>query len=405
MERTISLLGLICFIGIAYLVSTKRSEINWRTVVAGLILQLSLGFFVLKTELGEQIFGWLGERFQLLLGYSMEGSNFIFGSLTDVSKNDFIFFVQVLPTVIFFSALMAALYYLNIMQKIIYISAKIMMKVMGTSGSESFATAANVFAGMTEAPLAVLPYVKRMTQSELFAMMAGGLSTIAGGVMMAYIGMGVSAKHLLTASIMSAPAALLIAKIMIPETQQSETAGQSTVQADVKYTNLLEATTDGASVGLKLALNVAAMLIAFVALIAMLNGLLGFTGELFGFEGLSLEWLLGFIFAPFAWLMGIPADEIRTVGSMLGKKVVFNEFIAYLDLMAMKENLSERSVTITTYALCGFTNFAAVAIQVGGLGALIPERRADMASLSMRALLAGVLACMMTACVAGLMIT
>ena len=313
MERTISLLGLICFIGIAYLVSTKRSEINWRTVVAGLILQLSLGFFVLKTELGEQIFGWLGERFQLLLGYSMEGSNFIFGSLTDVSKNDFIFFVQVLPTVIFFSALMAALYYLNIMQKIIYISAKIMMKVMGTSGSESFATAANVFAGMTEAPLAVLPYVKRMTQSELFAMMAGGLSTIAGGVMMAYIGMGVSAKHLLTASIMSAPAALLIAKIMIPETQQSETAGQSTVQADVKYTNLLEATTDGASVGLKLALNVAAMLIAFVALIAMLNGLLGFTGELFGFEGLSLEWLLGFIFAPFAWLMGIPADEIRTV--------------------------------------------------------------------------------------------
>lgn len=317
----------------------------------------------------------------------------------------------VLPTIIFFSSLMSMLYYLGIMQKIVSLFAWIMQRTLGTSGAETLSAAANVFVGQTEAPLVIRPYVSKMTQSELMAVMVGGFATIAGGVLAAYVSFGIDAGHLITASVISAPAALLIAKVMQPETEHSVTMGKVELHVQDKESNLIEAAASGATAGMKLAINVAAMLIAFLAIIAMVNGLIGWTGTWFGFEEAhrwTLEKGLGWLFWPLAYLMGIPAADCGAAGQLLGTKMVANEFVAYLQLGELMEagqqTLSPRTVTILTYALCGFANFGSIGIQLGGIGGVAPDRRGDLARLGLRAMIGGTLAAFMTACIAGILI-
>lgn len=406
MDKLMSLVGLFVMIGVSYALSSSRKSIRWKTVITGIILQLVFGLLILKTPFGRSVFDGAKEVFNGILSYTSEGSSFIFGGLTDVPKSGFIFAFLVLPTIIFMSSLMSVLYHIGIMQKIVEFTAKIMMKVMGTSGAESLSAAANIFVGQTEAPLVVKPFVEKMTNSELMALMTGGMATVAGGVLAAYVGMGVDAGHLLAASVMSAPAALVCAKLLVPETQPSLTEGVVKVDLPKTHANLIDAAASGASEGLGLALNVGAMLLAFIALIAMLNGMLGWAGGLVGFPELSFELLIGHVFAPFAFLMGVPWAECMQVGVMLGKKIVVNEFVAYMDLQAAITSgaLSERAITITTYALCGFANFSSIAIQIGGIGGLAPSRRQDLAKLGIKSLIGGTLACFMTACIAGLLL-
>ena len=313
---------------------------------------------------------------------------------------------MVLPTIIFMSSLMSVLYHAGDMQKIVEWTAKIMMKTMGTSGAESLSAAANIFVGQTEAPLVIKPFVDTMTKSELMALMTGGMATVAGGVLAAYVGLGVDAGHLLAASVMSAPAALAVAKLMVPETEQSQTEGVVRVDLPKTHANMIDAAAAGAGEGLTLALNVGAMLLAFIALVAMFNGFLGLVGGWVGFPELSFELIVGYLFAPFAFLMGVAWEDCVQVGVMLGKKTVLNEFVAYLDLQAaiQANSISERSITIATYALCGFANFSSIAIQLGGIGGIAPSRRQDLAKLGVQALVGGTLACFMTACIAGLLI-
>lgn len=404
MERVISFVGLMTMILFAFLLSTDKKKINWRTVLSGLALQIVLGLVILKTSFGQNFFEYARGFFDGILAYTNEGSKFIFGSFTDMSKFGFVFFVQVLPTILFMSALMSILYHIGIMQVVIRFMAKIMVKIMGTSGAESLAAAANVFAGQTEAPLVIRPFIGKMTKSELMALMTGGMATVAGGVLAAYVGFGIDAAHLLAASVMSAPAALVCAKILVPETEESSTHGDLKLEVEKNTANLVDAAAHGASEGLHLALNVGAMLLAFIALIAMANGLLGFVGGLFNYPELSMELISGYIFAPVAWLMGVPWSDCTIVGSLLGKKMILNEFVAYLDLKAVMEanSISQRSIDISTYALCGFANFSSIAIQVGGIGVLAPERRKDLAKLGVKSMIGGTLACFMTACIAGM---
>ncbi len=406
MEKLMSLVGLFAMIGVAYGLSTSRKDIKWKTIITGIVLQLVFGLIILKTPFGMSIFEGARAAFAGVLEYTSEGSRFIFGDLTNVSKSGFIFAFLVLPTIIFMSSLMSVMYHMGIMQKIVEFTAKLMMKVMGTSGAESLSAAANIFVGQTEAPLVVKPFIDKMTKSELMALMTGGMATVAGGVLAAYVGMGIDAGHLLAASVMSAPAALLCAKLMVPETEQSQTEGIVKVDLPKAHANFIDAAASGAGEGLTLALNVGAMLLAFIALIAMLNGFLGWTGALVGVPQLSFEFLIGYVFAPFAFLMGVPWDDCLQVGVLLGKKIVVNEFVAYLDLQAAVAagTLSERAITITTYALCGFANFSSIAIQLGGIGSIAPGRRHDLAKLGIKSLIAGTLACFMTACIAGLLI-
>ncbi len=404
MDRLMSLVGLIAMIAIAYALSSDRKKINWRTVTIGIGLQLFFGVLILKTDAGRMVFDGAKNFFSSFLNYTNEGSKFIFGSLANPTNIGFVFATMVLPTIIFFSAFMSVLYHLGVMQAVVKIVAKFMMKFMKTSGSESLAAAANIFAGQTEAPLVIKPYISKMTESELMALMTGGMATVAGGVLAAYVGLGIDAGHLLAASVMSAPAALVCAKLMIPETKKSPTAGD--VKASLKPTtvNLIDAAATGAADGLKLALNVGAMLLAFIALIAMLNGILSGVGGIFNYPELSFEIITGYLFAPVAFLLGVPWHECIQVGSLLGKKLVVNEFVAYLDLQQQIELLSPRAVTISTYALCGFANFSSIAIQVGGIGTLAPDRRTDLAKLGIKSLIGGTLACLMTAAIAGLFI-
>lgn len=404
MERLISLLGLIVMVAVCYGLSTSRKHINWRTVFSGLALQMALGLFILKTQAGQSFFEYGRRGFENFLQYTLEGSKFIFGSLVDANQFGFIFFTMVLPTILFMSAFMSIMYHLGIMQWVIKIFAKVMVRVMGTSGGESLAAAANIFAGQTEAPLVVKPFISKMTRSELLALMTGGMATVAGGVLAAYVGFGIDAGHLLAASVMSAPAALVCAKLLVPETEQSVTQGDLTINLESKAANIIDAAADGASEGLKLALNVGAMLLAFIALIALFNGMLGAVGGWFGYPQLSFELIMGYAFAPVSFLMGVPWHDAHAVGTLLGKKLILNEFVAYLDLKDQMSTLSERSVIISTYALCGFANFSSIAIQVGGIGVLAPERRRDLAELGIKSLIGGTLACFMTACVAGLLI-
>jgi len=406
MEKLISLLGLVAMVAIAFALSSDRKKINWKTVGTGLALQIVFGLLILKTDAGRGVFESAKVFFNGILNYTNEGSMFIFGPLTNVPKFGFIFFVMVLPTIIFMSSLMSVLYHIGVMQYVIKGAAWLMMKIMGTSGAESLSAAANIFAGQTEAPLVVKPYVSTMTKSEIMALMTGGMATVAGGVLAAYVGMGVDAGHLLAASVMSAPAALVCAKLMVPESEESQTKGVVNVALPKTTVNIIDAAAGGAGEGLKLAMNVGGMLLAFIALIAMVNGTLGWFGGLFGFEQLSLELITGYIFSPIAWLMGVPWADAFTVGTLLGKKLIVNEFVAYLDLQEMIKagNLSERSIIISTYALCGFANFSSIAIQIGGIGTIAPDRRQDLAKLGVKSLIGGTLACFMTACIAGLFV-
>ena len=405
MERLVSLLGLFVMIGIAFALSENKKAIQWRTVITGIVLQMVFGLLILKTDLGREVFDTIGRGFNAILGYTGEGARFLFGNLATPSDSlGFIFATMVLPTIIFMSALMSVLYHIGIMQKVVEFVAKIMMWAMKTSGAESLAAAANIFVGQTEAPLVIKPFVNKMTKSEIMCLMTGGMATVAGGVLAAYVGFGIDAGHLLAASVMSAPAALVCAKLMVPETEDSVTAGVVKIDLPKVSANVVDAAATGASDGLKLAVNVAAMLLAFIALIAMLNGILSGLGGIIGYPQITFELIMGYLNAPIAWLLGVPWEDCLTVGAILGKKLVLNEFVGYLDLIKAKATISERSTVLTTYALCGFSNFSSIAIQLGGIGTLAPEKRPILAKYGMYSLIGGTLACYMTACIAGLFI-
>jgi CNT family concentrative nucleoside transporter len=418
-QRLISLLGLLTMLGIAWLLSKRRDRIAWGLVAWGVGLQLAFGVLVMKTAAGRWFFSLLNDLVLALLSYTAKGTEFIFG---DFASEKFTIAINVLPTLIFFSALMTMLYHLGWMQRVVSGFAWIMRRTMKTSGSETLATAANTFVGQTEAPLMVAPFIAGMTMSELNALMTGGFATVAGGVLAAYVGLleGVVpgiAGHLIAASVMSAPAALVVAKVMWPETEHSMTSGQDRVEVDRPDVNLIDAAARGAGEGLKLALNVGAMLIAFIALIALGNALLGLPFSLYnewmGLDGgaavqpLTLQRILGWLFWPIAFLIGVPVSECAAIGTLLGEKLVLTEFIAYLDLYEILSEgegaLSSRTVVIASYALCGFANFGSIGIQLGGIGGIAPERRHDLARLGVRAMLGGMLASLMTASVAGLL--
>jgi CNT family concentrative nucleoside transporter len=402
MERLISLLGIVCILGIGYGLSTNRKAISLRVVGWGLGLQLLLAVFILRTSAGTTIFHKLGDLITKLLDFTKVGSGFVFGKLvTDMPSMGFIFAFQVLPTIIFVGSLMGIAYHLGIMQRIVSAIAKVMMKTMGTSGAESLSAVACVFVGQSEAPLLIKPYIAKMTTSELMAIMTGGMATIAGSVMAAYIGMGVPASHLLAASIMGAPAGLVMAKLLVPETEVSQTAGGVTLEIEHGDANVIEAAAKGAIEGMHLAFIVGAMLTAFIAIIAMLNAGLGVLGT-------SMETILGYVFAPLAFVMGVPGPDVMNFGALLGKKIVLNEFVAYTDLtniIAGKSTitLSPKAQTIATYALCGFANFSSIAINIGCIGGLAPERRGELAKLGLKAMTAGALASCLTATIAGLL--
>lgn len=415
------LLGLTTLLAIAWLASDNRRAVNWRLIGTGLLLQLVLALFVLLTPFGAAIFDALGRGFVQVISFTRAGSEFIFGDFMDTSKFGFVFAVQVLPTIIFFSALMSVLYHLGLMQKIVQGMAWAMTKVMPVSGAETLSVSANVFVGQTEAPLVVRPYIVGMTKSELMTLMVGGMATIAGGVMAAYIGLlgggdpareVYYAKHLISASIMAAPAALIVAKLLVPEVEKPLTLGSVRVHDERSAHNVIEAAAVGASDGVRLALNVGGMLLAFLALIALINFPLIWLGEATGVtQYLSetagrpvrtdLALLLGYLFSPVAWVTGVPWSDAQMVGSLIGQKVVANEFVAYVQLAEMAPELSDKGRLIATYALCGFANFSSIAIQIGGIGGLAPERRSDLARFGLRAVLGGTLATLMTATIAG----
>ncbi|MGM0607250.1 MAG: NupC/NupG family nucleoside CNT transporter [Candidatus Muiribacteriota bacterium] len=403
LENFISILGIFVLLGIAYAFSSNRKHINWRLVLWGIGLQLIFAIIILWTTPGKLFFEWVKNVVNRILSFTHEGSEFLFGSLVaDTSSFGYIFAFNVLPTIIFFSSFMAVLYHLGIMQKIVVLMAKIMTKTMKASGSESLAVAANVFVGQTEAPLVVKPYIKSMTSSEIMTLMTGGMATVAGGVMAAYVGMGVDAGHLLAASIMSAPAAIVMAKLLIPETEESKTKAGAKISLENKYSNVIDAAAQGASDGLYLAINVAAMLLAFIALIAMLNFAINEVSMLIFNTPLSLEIMLSWVFAPIAWLMGVPSQDVFKIGELLGVKVVLNEFVAYANFHEIMGELSERSQVIATYALCGFANFASIAIQIGGIGTIAPEKKHFLAKIGLKAMFGGLLATLLTATIAGI---
>jgi CNT family concentrative nucleoside transporter len=400
--RLVGVLGLFVIPGIAWALSTDRRRIPWRTVIAGTAFQIVFALLILKTPWGRSFFEYARIYVTAFLNFADAGSEFIFGE----GFTEHFFAFKVLPTIIFFSSVIAILYYLGVLQWVVKGFASVMMKLLGTSGAESLSASANIFVGQTEAPLLIRPYVGAMTRSELMAVMSGGMATVAGGVLAVYIGMGISAGHLIAASVMSAPAALVMAKLMVPETEHSRTAGKVEMSIELPYVNVIDAAAQGAADGLKLALNVGAMLLAFLGLIALINGILEPIGAALGAPGLDLEGILGILLSPLAWVMGVPWEEARAVGGLLGVKTGANELIAYdsLSEMIRAGELSERSQVIATYALCGFSNFSSIAIQIGGIGGIAPERKADLARLGLRAMVAGSLACFQTATIAGLLI-
>jgi len=420
LERSVSLLGLFVFIALAWALSLNRRKFPARTVVSGLLLQFILAFCILRTDGGSKFFTVANDTVAALLRFADEGSKFVFGPLGDGKflaekwgpENAFIFFVTVTGTIILVSALSSLLYHYGILQRVVQGIAWVMQRVMKTSGSESLAAAANIFMGQTEAPLVIKPYLPHVTRSELFAIMVPGMASIAGGVLAAYVNFGNAAGrmdmagHLITASFMSAPAALLISKIILPETEPSETAAGAHAKLEKPSQNGIDAICLGASDGMKLALNVAAMLIAFVAIVAMANGILTWSQSQFGIGNpVKLETIFGWFNAPFAWLIGVPWVDCQKIGEVLGSRIVLNEFIGYLNLSALEKTgaIEDRSFTLASYALCGFANFSSIAIQIGGIGALAPERRAELASLGLRAMIGGLLSCYMTAAIVGLL--
>jgi len=426
------ILGLVILLCIAWLFSNNKKNINCRLVGTGVGLQLFFAVFVILTPWGAFVFDSIGRFFVQIISFTNDGASFVFGALADQGKFSqafseelqlqgigFSFAFQVLPTIIFFSSLMSVLYHLGLMQKIVQGMAWVMAKLMKVSGAESISVAANVFIGQTEAPLVVRPYISKMTKSELLTLMIGGMATIAGGVLAAYISLlgGTDpqqqiyyAKHLLSASIMAAPATMVIAKILMPEREESLTMGKVKVDIEKTSTNVIEAAATGAADGLKLALNVGGMLLAFIALISMINWILtGVFTDALGIyineNPVTLELVLGYVLSPIAWIIGVPWGDAVTVGSLIGQKVVLNEFIAYLNLSQLIPTgvLSEKAVIISTYALCGFANFSSIAIQIGGIGGIAPDRRSDLAKFGLKAVLGGSLATFMTATIAGVL--
>jgi concentrative nucleoside transporter, CNT family len=415
LPRLTSLLGLAAFIGIAWTMSNNRRRFPWRTVLSGLALQFAFALLILKTSAGLAIFGAVQGAVKRLGDFSDEGAAMAFGPLAKGevlgqafgSGNAYVFAVSITATIILISALSALLYHWGILQRIVQAMAWVMRSVMGTSGSESLAAASNIFLGQTEAALLVKPYIPRMTASEIMALMTAGMATIATGVMVVYPKLGLDAGHILTASVLSAPAALLVSKIMFPEVERSETAAGAPMKVEKTDANSLDSLCRGTSEGVLLAINVMGMLIAFVAVVALGNAVFGAAQGWLGIapeKQFTLQILLGYLNAPFAWLMGVPWKDCTLVGQALGERIVLNEFIGYISLGRQKELLDPRSLTIATYALCGFANFASIAIQIGGIGAMAPTRRGDLARLGVRAMIAGLLACYITATVAGILI-
>ena len=406
MERLNGLIGIALILIIAYSLSNNRSKINYRLVSWGLGLQLLFAVFILKTPIGKPIFSFLDRIISKLISFSDAGSDFLFRSFVpdvgfDVALINFAF--RALPTIIFFSGLMSVLYHVGIIQIVVKTIAKIMQKSLGTSGSETLSISANIFVGQTEAPLMVRPYINRMTNSELMAVMVGGFATVAGGVLAIYVkwltGIPGIAGHLLAASVMSAPAALVIAKIIYPETKQSDTLGNVNINIENKSSNVMEALGNGATDGMKLAANVAAMLIAFLSIVAMLDYMLGFINT-------SLDQILGIFFRPLAWAMGVSWEESAYLAILMGKKIAFTELIAYGDLKTILSSgvISDRTAIIASYALCGFANFGSIGIQLGGIGGIAPNRKKDLASLVTKAMIGGALASWLTATIAGILI-
>lgn len=423
MERFTGLIGIVVIFAIAFLLSNNRKAINYKLVISGLVIQILLALFILKVPVGKEIFSWLGAAVTKVLDFSQAGANFVFGGLVNKELmdkafgpgNDFIFFFKIIPTIIFVAVLVSVAYYLGIMQRIVKGIAFVVYKLMGVSGSEALSNVASAFVGQVEAQIMIKPYLKGMTMSELLASMTGSMACIAGGVMAVYIALGVPAEYLIAASLMAAPGALVISKIVWPETEVSETKGKVSLEIKKTNANLVDAISHGASDGLKVGLNVIAMLIGFIAIIALVDYVLGKVGAGLGHLGLtlafigidintlSLNQILGSLFSLFAWVMGIPGKDIHAAGSLMGTKMVINEFVAYLDLAKIKSTLDPKTLLITSFALCGFANFSSIAIQVGGIGELAPERRTDLAKLGVKALICGTLASYLSATIAGIL--
>ena len=411
MERLIGVLGMLTMLGVAYAISTNRRAIQVKTVAWGLGFQLFFAIIVLKTTAGQEVIALASRAVSRVLNASQAGAEFLFGNLGTpaAQSGTFYFAFQVLPTIIFISALFAILYYYGIMQFIVRQMARVMTGLMKLSGAESLNTAASIFMGQTESPLTIRPYLSKLTQSELMTVMTAGMATVSGAILAAYIGVGADARYLLTAVVMAAPAAVVLAKIMVPETEQPMTAGIVRLDIERQDPNVLGAAARGTTDGLSLAINVAAMLIAFLALLALMNLILGKLAAGLAVLGVtwfpqSLEQILSWLFSPVAWLLGVPWGDAPAVGALLGKRMVTNEVVAYIDLAAMRDALQPRSAAIATFALCGFANFSSIGIQIGGIGALVPERRADLARLGFRAMMAGTMANFMSAAIAGMLL-
>ena len=427
MEQFTGLLGIVLILGLAFLMSNNKKRINYRLVISGLAIQLAMAIFILKVPIGQAMFSKLGYIVTKVLDFSNEGANFVFGILVNGKKLDevfgigsgFIFIFKILPTIIFVSVLVSIAYQIGLMQRVVSVIAKIVHKLMGVSGSEALSNVASAFVGQVEAQIMIKPYIGTMTRSELLASMSGSMACIAGGVMAVYIAMGVPAPYLIAASLLAAPGALVISKIVFPEVEESQTKGSVKLEIKKQHTNLLDAISHGAGDGLKVSLNVLAMLIGFIALIAMVDYTLGWIGR--GLSGanislasigidvqkLSMKEILGSLFSVFAFAMGVPSKDLHAVGGLLGTKIVINEFVAYSDLSSIIKSgaLSAKSITIVSFALCGFANFSSIAIQVGGIGELAPERRSDLAKLGFKALICGTLASYLSATIAGILIT
>ncbi|MCU0644185.1 MAG: NupC/NupG family nucleoside CNT transporter [bacterium] len=436
-QKAVSFFGIFVLLAIAWLLSNNKKKISYRVVIWGLLLQLIFAIIILKTGPGQAVFFFARAFITKLLSFTDAGASFLFGNLymgdPDIVKNigvggtlqlwdsagekfvniGIIFAIHILPTIIFFASLMGVMYHLGVMQKIVQGMAWVMAKSMGTSGAESLSAAGNIFVGQTEAPLLIRPFVSEMTRSELMAIMVGGFATIAGGVMAAYVRFGVDAGHLMAASVMSAPAALVVAKIMYPEVEESKTKGFVKLDIEKKTANIIDAAANGAADGLRLAVNVGAMLMAFIALIAMINFFLGKIDDIVNFItfhhtdfawDLSLKKIFGILFAPIAFVMGVDFKDILQFGNLLGTKISINEMVAYIDLAGLKGTISERSYIIGTYALCGFANFSSIAIQIGGIGSIAPNRKSDLAKIGLKAMLGGAIASWLTATIAGILI-
>jgi CNT family concentrative nucleoside transporter len=409
MGRFTGLLGILTMLSLAYLFSTDRKAIRLKTVLWGLGLQCAFAYFVLRFEIfhvkiGQYLFQKAGDAVNTLLSFAFVGSSFMFGELgKKVSSYGFIFAFQVLPTIIFIAAVFAFLYHIGVMQILIRAFAWVMTRVMGASGAESLDIAASIFMGQTEAPLTIRPFLNKLTKSELMCVMTCGMAHVSGGIMAAYIAVGVEAKHLLTAVIMTAPGTLLMAKMLVPETEEPLTAGHVQMPEMEKEANFLGAISRGTSDGLNLALNVGAMLISFLALLALANAMMGGVHNHISWFPSSFQQIFGWVFAPIAWLIGIPWHDAPLIGNLLGTRMVLNEVIAFTQLGALKETMDPRSFTIATFALCGFANFSSIGIQIGGIGALAPDQRGNLAKLGIRAMLAGTMANLMSASIVGML--